>query len=77
MKLTSLETELRKVVNGFLKDKLEPHLHTSGERLDRIESLAQAAHSEGGGVVRARLEKLKSWGRTGRQFFPQVLQSLD
>ena len=77
MKLTSLETELRKVVNGFLKDKLEPHLHPGGERLNRIESLAREAPAEASGVVLARLEKLKSWGQAGRQFFPQVLKSLD
>ena len=70
------ETELRKLVNGFLKDKLEPHFHTGGERLSRIETLAKEAPSTNGDIVLARLEKLKSWEQTGRAFLPMALKCL-
>ena len=70
------ETELRKLVNGFLKDKLEPHFHTGGERLSRIETLAKEAVSTNGDIVLARLEKLKSWEQTGREFLPMALKCL-
>lgn len=70
------ETELRKLVDGFLKDKIEPHFHTGGERLSRIESLVNEAHPTNGDVVLARLEKLKRWKQTGREFLPLALKCL-
>lgn len=59
------ETELRKLVTGFLSETALPQLEASAGRLDRIESSIPKD-----GVLHDRLQKLRSWERVGRQVLP-------
>lgn len=59
------ETELRKLVTGFLAETALPQLEASAERLARIEAAVPAR-----GVLHDRTQKLRSWERMGRQVLP-------
>ncbi|MBS0659729.1 MAG: hypothetical protein JSR82_15925 [Verrucomicrobia bacterium] len=61
------ETELRKLVTGFLSETALPQLEASAGRLDRI---AERVPTKG--VLHDRLQKLRSWERVGRQVLPLV-----
>lgn len=59
------ETELRKLVTGFLAETALPQLEASAERLARLEASVPAQ-----GILRDRLLKLRSWEQVGRQVLP-------
>lgn len=70
------ETELRRLVAGLLRDRLEPHLEQGRTRLERV----RVEVAEGAGdvaedemkVLRSRLAKLESWRKQGARVLPLV-----
>ena len=70
------ELELRKLVGGFLKTKLEPQFETEDDRLTRIESFISQLPSSERERFSARLEKLRSWQMSGKRFLPLIRKFL-
>lgn len=71
------ETELRSLVSGFLKEKIQPHLESGSRRLEALQghlrtSTEGAESSEQARVLRARFEKLHSWHRKGKTVAPII-----
>ncbi len=70
------EVELRKLVSGVLKDKLEPHFHDGSDRLQRMQSLINELPTNERERVSPRLDKLRSWQKAGQRILPLVRQCL-
>jgi DNA-binding transcriptional regulator GbsR (MarR family) len=71
------ETELRALVSGFLREKVQPHLDNGGARIEALQALARSLPSdereaEEAVVLQNRLDKLKSWQRKGKTLVPII-----
>lgn len=66
------ETELRKLVSGFLKERLVPHLEDGQKKLERVEHLLATASPEQRNFLGQRIEKLRQWEKRGSRFLPLV-----
>ncbi|MEM7384195.1 MAG: hypothetical protein AAF514_04550 [Verrucomicrobiota bacterium] len=61
------EAELKKLVNGFLKEELEPHLESGQARLDRLDDLLVEMESGQKDFYQERVTRLRKWHeRTGK-----------
>lgn len=73
------ETELRTLVGGLLRDRINPHLEQGRQRLDRVG--AEIAAGKGlskpeAAVLRARVQKLENWRRKGATLLPILTRVL-
>lgn len=73
--------ELKPLASGFIKEQLEPHLDTGGQRLVRLRELAedeamQGSDREVGEFYRDRVERLGKWERKARQLLPLIRKFL-
>jgi hypothetical protein len=67
--------ELRALVTGFLRAKVQPHLAAGGGRLAELLSKAEAVDShrpEHRRVLRGRMDKLGAWHRKGQAVIPLI-----
>lgn len=65
------ETELRKLVDGFLREQVQPHVESGGQRIERMKTLLQdvpEAHNRS--WYEDRLERLERWQKRAHQFLP-------
>ena len=71
-------TELKKLVGGFLRSQLLPEIQAGvGESHRLAERAGAAGESERARVLRGRLEKLKTWQRRGLQVLSLMERFLD
>lgn len=73
------ETELRNLVAGLLRDRINPHLDQGRQRLERVRddlSAARGLSARESQVLRARVAKLESWRRKGATLLPLVAKIL-
>src|SRR5207237_691062 len=68
--------ELRELVNRFLKENVTPHLDSGLARLARIETIAKDLPPGERERTAGRLNLLRNWGKTGKQFLPVVVKVL-
>lgn len=76
------ETELRKLVSGFLRERIAPALEGGAERLGRLTAALDAlppaarrtAENE---FLRHRAERLQAWQRIARESLPALVKMLD
>lgn len=70
------ETELRMLVAGLLRDRIQPHLEQGRTRLERVRVEVAAGagelEEEELAVLRGRLAKLESWRKKGALVLPLV-----
>ena len=68
------ETELRKLVGGFLKESIRPHLDGSDRRLAALGGLVgpSAAGPAERKILQGRVDKLMRWHRQGRAVLPWI-----
>jgi DNA-binding transcriptional regulator GbsR (MarR family) len=76
------ETELRKLVSGFLRERIAPALEGGAERLDRLSTAlgaesAAARRTAGHEFLRHRAERLQAWQRMARESLPALVKMLD
>jgi DNA-binding transcriptional regulator GbsR (MarR family) len=76
------ETELRKLVSGFLRERIAPALEGGGERLERLTAAldavpAAARRSAENEFLRHRAERLHAWQRIARESLPALVKMLD
>jgi DNA-binding MarR family transcriptional regulator len=69
------ETELRKLIAGFLNGSIKPHLRSGTKRLGEFKTrhaVALAADGAEGRLLLTRLGKLHSWHRKGSAVLPII-----
>ena len=71
------ETELRKLIAGYLQGSIQPHLRRGAKRLEGFKGrhAARLAAEEGEGrILLGRLGKLQSWHRKGAAMLPFIVK---
>jgi DNA-binding transcriptional regulator GbsR (MarR family) len=68
------ETELRALLSGFLREKIQPHLKAGSVRVDALRKVAaRSARSPAeGAILSDRIEKLKAWHKRGNAIVPII-----
>ncbi len=66
------ETELKKLVAGFLHGQIKPHMESGEVRLDRIESLISTSREGQQEFYRGRLKKLSNWHTRSQELMPLI-----
>lgn len=69
------ETVLKRIVGGFLREEVEPHLTHGHERLDRMQALLESDKT-GTDFYQQRLQLLAKWNRRGGQLLPVIRRFL-
>ncbi len=70
------ETELKKLVAGFVRGEILPRLESGGDRLQQVQALAETLPSEASFLVN-RVGKLQQWHARSQAFLPLVNAMLD
>jgi len=71
--LFTASTSLRRIVSGFLGERVEPFLDERERDIDGMSEMFEASEAAGGehGVfIRKRIKTLRNWNRSGRRFAP-------
>lgn len=69
------ETELRALISGFLREKIQPHLESGTARLETLKGLARtqtAPDAASARILRGRIDKLAAWHKRGKAVVPLV-----
>lgn len=67
------EAELRKIVAGFVKEQVHPHLENGKERMARIESFLTEETPEQKEFIAERIERLQGWQKRAGALLPFAL----
>ncbi len=70
------ECELRKLVSGYLQEKLVPHLRSGDERLKVIRALLAETNGSVRRALQERVAQLSRWHRRAEQIIPLLLRML-
>ena len=68
------ETELRKLVGGFLREQVQPHLRSGVDRLDVIGRLVHDVPAADRAVVTERVQRLEQWRRRAETLLPVMMK---
>jgi DNA-binding transcriptional regulator GbsR (MarR family) len=68
----SAETSLKKLVVGFLKSELVPHMESGNSRLNLLSEIAEADESDQSEFRRQRIEQLERWRSKGSELLELV-----
>lgn len=71
------EVSLKKLVAGFLRDQVYPHMESGEERICALESLVRGSGSEVPKIIDDRIKRLRSWQRQAKLLLPIVQKFLD
>lgn len=71
-----VQTELKKLVAGFVKGELEPHLESGAQRLGILREQADAEGSEHDAFYRSRIRQLETWRSRGGEMLKLVEELL-
>jgi HTH-type transcriptional regulator, glycine betaine synthesis regulator len=68
--------ELKRLVGGFIREQIRPHLDSGQEKIDRLAKTAEAVEDpEHRKFLHDRVERLDQWMRSGGRVLP-VLQKI-
>lgn len=67
------EAELRKIVTGFVREQVYPHLESGKERMARIERLLAEETPEQKEFIAERIERLQGWQKRAGAILPFAL----
>jgi len=68
------ETQLKKLINGFIKGEISPHMESGDSRLDAIEELAVETETAKTAFQRERIDKLRRWQTQGSELLELAKQ---
>ncbi len=71
------ETELKRLVAGFLHGQMKPHLDGGSGRLTRIREVVDAEGGSQEGFYASRLSKLQQWHSRSQNLLPLISGLLD
>ena len=66
------QTELKRLVAGFMKGELVPHLESGAKRLEFLRERAQSGEEEHSDFYQSRLNKLETWRARGSEMMKLV-----
>ncbi len=66
------ETEIKKLVSGFFREQVQPHLENGNLRLDRLQQMCddRPANDPQNDFYRKRVGKLSQWHARGKELIP-------
>lgn len=70
------ETGLRKLVAGFLRERIAPNFSGHEERLARLSELLEQMPKHEGTILQQRIKTLHDWRQQAKAVLPRVMQSL-
>ena len=70
------EMELRHLLDGFLREKIQPHLLWGAGRLHEIDCLVAALPGANHEILHERLARLRRWRKRGQKLLPMALKLL-
>jgi len=65
------ETKLRRLAAGFLRERVQPHLESGRERIERIAALSAEQHSTDR-EFSERVKKLQTWNSKAHKLLPLI-----
>ena len=71
------ETRLKKLVRGFIREELRPHLESGNSRLEQMEQSLELAQAEDREFLASRLAQLRKWQERGGEAFPFLEKLFD
>jgi DNA-binding transcriptional regulator GbsR (MarR family) len=71
------ETRLRQLVAGFLRESVEGHLISGGERLESLSDLVNEEPGLHRDFLRDRVQTLSNWHKQARNILPALLQVME
>ncbi len=71
-----LDGNLQNLVDGFLKDRVEPGVQDLGQRIERLKGLTGSLSNGERKRYAERVEKLRKWQRQVEQFIPAIARLL-
>jgi DNA-binding transcriptional regulator GbsR (MarR family) len=71
------EISLKKLVAGFLRDQVDPHLVGGEDRLANLEQIVSGIDGEVPEIIEERMKRLRSWQRQAKMLLPIVQKFLD
>ncbi len=66
------ETALKKLVGGFVKGEVTPHMESGASRLEHLQELASKDRSPDGDFYRTRIAQIKRWRSRGGKLLALV-----
>jgi HTH-type transcriptional regulator, glycine betaine synthesis regulator len=72
-----VETNLKKILSGIIREKFAPQLLGHGERVDRISRLLELTPAPGRDCLEERVRILESWRQQTRTLLPLVMEGLE
>lgn len=70
------EVEVRHLLGGFLRERMQPHLTWGTARLNEIDRLVAALPGDDHNLLKERLVRLKRWRTRGQRLLPVILKLL-
>jgi len=67
------ESELRRIVSGFVNEQIRPHLENGKARMSRMEAMLEAEPSGRQVFLEERLDRLKTWQKHANTVLPFAL----
>jgi DNA-binding transcriptional regulator GbsR (MarR family) len=68
------EIELRKLVAGFMRDQLEPHLRSGQDRVKRMSGMLEGFPAEEQKFLQERIRRLGNWQKRAKRGLPLLLK---
>lgn len=68
--------ELKRLVGGFIKEQIRPHLESGKSKVKHLENLVSTANGERHEFLKERVERLDQWMRRSGQVLPLLQRIL-
>jgi len=71
------EVSLKKLVSGFLRDQIYPHLESGEDRINNLEEIINQSIDSVPEIIHDRLSRLRSWQKQAKMLLPLVQKFMD
>ena len=70
------ETSLRKIVSGFTKEQIQPHVSSGKDRMERLRELLELDEGDEKELLREKLDLLENWQRRADKTLPFIIKMI-
>lgn len=71
------EVSLKRLVSGFLRDQIHPHMESGEDRLQNLERLIRESSGEVPEIIEDRIRSLRSWQKQAKMLLPIMQRFLE